>query len=677
VIWHKAASDVASVEIVGDFNAWKRPGRMLEAERPDGWRATSIDFGAGEHAYAIVEDGVWLSDPNVPTTAYHDGHEVTWIDVASCDVPGIEVTGAAGSADGHATVEAKLLASRAPRNALDPASITATTAEGRAFSVTRADAATGAIAIAAEGLPAGKHVVTLRARDAAGRNADEALATVWIEPRAIELRDLVVYQIVVDRYRGDTGALHAPSLPSGRAGGTIGGVRRAIESGEIGALGANALWLSPLYANAEGTWPGGDGRPYTSYHGYWPTEARALAPEQGTDADLDALVTAAHARGIRVIFDVVPNHVHQDHPYFKDHPEYFHGIGAGCVCGSATCGWADHIEECWFTPYLPDVDWTSVAAADAMTADVRWWMDRFSGDGVRIDAVPMMPRSATRRIAQAIRTRHDHPGHASLLLGENYTGPGGYGQLRYDLGPGSLDSEFHFPLMWALRSAVANATGTMRDVDAAIHDGDAAWDGSGAVMATMLGNHDVTRFASESAGDADGDGWAPAAQPLDPLVYAKQAMALATVMTLPGMPVVYYGDEVALAGRSDPDSRRVLPAEADLNDMQRALRGGVRLLGRLRACSDALRRGAYRTLAATDEALVYAREIDGAPPVVVALTRLPDADLSVPLTGISAGPWVDVLTGRSTSLSPELTNLGRAPFSVRVLVPAASACVAP
>jgi hypothetical protein len=103
----------------------------------------------------------------------------------------------------------------------------------------------------------------------------------------------------------------------------------------------------------------------------------------------------------------------------------------------------------------------------------------------------------------------------------------------------------------------------------------------------------------------------------------------------------------------------------------------TRRLGRLRACSDALRRGTYRTLAATDEALVYAREIDGDSPVIVVLLRTPAEDLSIPLEAVSHGAFVDVLTGQSTSLSPELTKLGRAPFSVRVLVPAGSACAAP
>ena len=63
------------------------------------------------------------------------------------------------------------------------------------------------------------------------------------------------------------------------------------------------------------------------------------------------------------------------------------------------------MEDCWFTSYLPDFDWQNDAVADQVTSDVAWWIDRFDGDGLRIDAVPMMPRAATRRIAHAVRAR--------------------------------------------------------------------------------------------------------------------------------------------------------------------------------------------------------------------------------------------------------------------------------
>jgi glycosidase len=148
-------------------------------------------------------------------------------------------------------------------------------------------------------------------------------------------------------------------------------------------------------------------------------------------------------------------------------------------------------------------------------------------------------------------------------------------------------------------------------------------------------------------------------------------------MTLPGIPVIYYGDEVGLAGKSDPDSRKVMPGDDALSDAQKQLRDTVGALGKARACSEALRRGTYRLLAADAENLVFARELPGADPVIVALARTPVTELAVPLPGVPAGTYIDLLSGAQTSLSPELTNLGRAPFSLRVLVPAASACAHP
>jgi len=293
---------------------------------------------------------------------------------------------------------------------------------------------------------------------------------------------------------------------------------------------------------------------------------------------------------------------------------------------------------------------------------------------VRIDAVPMMPRAATRRIAAAIRAKYNHPAGSTFLLGENFVGADGFNLLRYDLGPAGLDSEFHFPLMWALRGAIADENEPMGAIDAALVAGESAWAGSGAVMATMIGNHDVVRFATESAGDGAGDGWTPAAQAADGSdVYAKQIMALAAVFTLPGAPVVYYGDELALAGHVDPDSRRTMPAEGALTPSMKATRDATRALGRARACSPALRRGTYRLLFADAEHLAYARELDGAATAVVLLFRR-SATFEAPRPGIASGDWVDASSGRTASLTSELTKAAGAPLSAWVLFPKGSPC---
>jgi hypothetical protein len=83
-VWHKPANAEAHVEIVGDFQEWKRPGVFPERAK-DGWRFARIDAPPGEHAYAIIEDGIWLVDKQTPMTSEHDEREVSLAIVPDCD----------------------------------------------------------------------------------------------------------------------------------------------------------------------------------------------------------------------------------------------------------------------------------------------------------------------------------------------------------------------------------------------------------------------------------------------------------------------------------------------------------------------------------------------------------------------------------------------------------------
>jgi glycosidase len=654
VVWHKAQSDAAQVEIVGSWDGWKRPGRLLPAKRMDGWRVTGFDLPPGEVSYAVVEDGKWLLDDSRPTTALHDGIEVSWAKIDDCGSPALRVDALDANADGTAHATLTFLAAKQP---LDPGAITTSLPAH-----VDADPMKGTIALAFGGLAPGKHTAIVTASGAS------AHLTIWIEPRPFDWRDAPIYQVMVDRYRARDGTALAEPVPmTAFAGGAVEGVRKHLD--DIAGMGFRAVWLSPLYRNPDGAFPGEPGKTYSGYHGYWPTDSRALDPRFATEAELDAFVSDAHARGIRVLFDVVPHHVHQQHAYYAENPKaWFEWDGNACTCGDPGCEWALHEQDCWFAPYLPTLDWRNPDVADRITDDVAWWIDRFGGDGVRIDAVPMMPRLAARRIAWKLRTDFDHPGVRTLVLGENFTGPGGYDLLRYELGPFGLDSQFHFPLMWAMRRAIAQEAGPMSDVDAAVQSGEDAWKGSGAVMGLIIGNHDVPRFSSVSAGDADLDGWSPSPQSSDPRVYAKQRLALGLAYTLPGAPVVYYGDEVGLSGRRDPDARRVMPAESALTGDMQGVRDFMMRLAKIRDCSGALRRGTYRTILASDEVLAFAREFasgsESAATTIVVVMRHP---LQIPSTIVPTG-FVDLLTGRTGT-----DAMG--PLEIAVFQPNDSACL--
>lgn len=653
-VWYKPSSSLSYVEVVGSWNDWKRPGVALAAA-DDGWQRALVDLSPGEYQYALVDDGRWMTDPYVGETAMHGEVEVSWTRVSDCHVPELKVERIEHGSNGFLDLQFV----RAHGGASLSKVLATWDVDGLVPPRIDLDASTGRVRVAVADLPRGKHGMTVEGVDNVGLSAT-VRASLWSGRQAQSLRDLVLYQVMVDRFRDANGdSLAPPRVASDRAGGHLDGVRIAVERGEIEAMGFNALWLSPLYPNPVARYPGLDGKESSGYHGYWPTTSQAVDDRLGGKAALDALVHSAHARGLSVIFDIVPNHVHENHSWVTAHPDWFR-LKDACVCGTQ-CSWATDIERCAFATYLPDVNWSHPDAARALVNDALWWLEEAGGDGLRIDAVPMMPRSATRRIVGAVRS--SVPAIDLYLLGEHFTGPSGYDSIRANLGPYGLDGAFDFPLMWALRGAIAKGDSTMRDLSKAMDDATAAWGDASPAMAIMLGNHDVARFASTAANDESGDRWTPAVQPSDERIYQRQAFALELLATLPGVPTVYYGDEVALAGRPDPDSRRVMPAEDQLSPAQRRVRERWSAMAHVRASHRSLRHGRYRLLQATDEVWAFAREVDGEEVVIVA-SREPTANAPVPLDGPRA--WYDAQTGEN--IGTPYSVLASDAYRVRVLV---------
>jgi glycosidase len=677
-IWARPSSDGAQVSVIGSWDGWLAPGRALVSVGDGGWyRRVIDDLPAGEYGYLIYEDGKGRVDPYNPLTTFWEAHslEVSLLKVESCAAPAIEVHEIEAFVSGDVRVSGRFLASEAGA-AIDPLSVRVTSAGSVGATVIDRDS--GSITADLTGLPRGRHELVIAADDAEGRTAT-ARAVAWVQPAARRWEEGVIYHVMIDRFRGDDGAwLAPPASPGGRAGGTLSGLLAAIEDGSLARLGVTALWLSPAYLGPmEARLGRGDGHLYESYHGYWPLESRTVEPRIGGEEGLRALVEGAHARGLRVILDVVPNHIYEDHPRVAEGwPQgWFNAREPLCVCGDPGCDWGQFIETCWFTNYLPDLRFQVGAVMEAAVADTLWWIERFNLDGVRIDAVPMMPRAVTRRLVHEVRARAWPPGpEAALLLGEIFTGPGAAGidAYRYFMGPDGLDSAFDFPLMWALRDVIARGRG-FEEVESILTLTEARLAGSGALLGLIIGNHDTTRFISEVAGDADADPWAsPPPQPTETEIYERHFLALGLMYTLPGAPVLYYGDEVGLAGASDPDCRRVMPSDASLSPPQVALRAKVEALAALRRCARALQVGERRPLVAEGGSFAFVRDA-GAGEVAVVVVSASDSasSVSLPFADLSAGEFVDGLTGEIFLVG---SGVPMPPRSLRVLLPRSSPC---
>ena len=468
-----------------------------------------------------------------------------------------------------------------------------------------------------------------------------------------------------------------PAPITGRARGTFRGITAELREGHFDDLAVNTLWLMPIVQNTRGFFTIGEGVLGTGYHGYWPISSSALEPTLGTEADLRELLDEAHRRRMRVLLDVVPNHVHEEHSFWREHPGWFQGVPGSCTCGSAACPWESTLERCWFAPYLPDLDWNVPEAAEAVTASTVEWLERFPFDGLRIDAVPMMPRGATRAIVDRARRRVAAGSSALVILGEVFTGPDGFEMLRYYLGPVGLSSTFHFPLFWALRGAFVTEDLPVGGVATVLAASANAFAGSGATLTTFVGSHDVPRLASVAAGDQAG---AFDALPFstDPVAWARVRLAFDALYTLPGSPMLYQGDELGMPGTGDPATRLPLAARSSLPAESVSTLRHVQSLSKLRACAPSLRRGTIEVVHASREVLAFTREDPASGDrALIVLSRSPSEAVRAPVPAAFRGPHREYFHGTTTSLSDELTIAAGATRTAVVWLPSESPCRPP
>jgi glycosidase len=623
VIRYTPDHSVGKIEIGAEWNQFD-PTRtpMTGPDRSGVWTA-SVTLPPGSYGYKFVLDGSdWRLDPANPYSKYVGGIENSVVEVGDCNQPQLRFIGLDKSAAG--AMRARVQYVDGARGAgLDAASIAASTLDG--MPALGASVGDGVITVEANGIAKDKHRLIVRAADRAGRAADDLHLPFWIEDQPFDFRDGLLYFAFTDRFRDGDPSNNAPvagvDARANYAGGDFAGIRAAIEEGYFESLGVRSLWVSPPNANPDHSEPGADGRPYSGYHGYWPTQPRTVQARFGTLDDFRAMVKSAHQHGLRVIVDSVLNHVHKEHPLYVQHQAdgWFNGDGS-CVCGGANCDWTVHALDCWFMSYLPDLDYRSFDAMKAMIDDALWWAREVDVDGFRVDAVKHFYHAATRRLRSKLHDELEQAGTLYYLVGETFDGDRGL--INSFIGPSELSAQFDFPVYFAVRDAIGAGSVSLRSLAQAVKDSDAAF--GTAPMSPFLGNHDVPRFVSIAANMIDGDGkeqaWtSPPAAPTDTVPYQKLRLALTFVGTQPGVPLLYYGDEVGEPGTADPDNRHKMRWSGYSVEEQATL-AHEKKVGAARRELGALGRGNRVELWIDDDLYVYAR-VSGASVAVVAINR--------------------------------------------------------
>jgi len=372
------------------------------------------------------------------------------------------------------------------------------------------------------------------------------------------------------------------------------------------------------------------------------------------------LIDEAHARNIRVLVDWVGNHVHDEHPWVADHPEWF---TTQALCEDAN-NWDDIPETCWFAPYLPTIRYYDTEPL-VESVDLAIEFAKEHGiDGYRVDAVKHIPHSVhynlQARILDEIEHRDAGGDEDFYTIGETFSGDRDL--IMSYVWPGELDGQFDFSTYWAILSAIARNESALYVLEDTFSESEAAFEG--ATMSIFLGNHDVERFISHAAGEVSslyGDGFCPdgswrgpAASPDFDEPYLRLQLAWTWLLTHGGLPLVYYGDDIGLPGYHDPDNRQMMRFDGELSSAEASVRAHLAALGRARQDHPALLEGErvvwWRGSDEDPDVLAWSRSSSAGESLVIINRSWSERTLTNALSWAGLTPsttYTDVLTGAS------------------------------
>lgn len=414
----------------------------------------------------------------------------------------------------------------------------------------------------------------------------------------------VLYLIMTDRFADGNPANNQPGYNRAAAKGWHGGDFAGIEQhlDYLAALGVTALWTTPVASN---------GAMSESYHGYAATDLYAVDAHFGTLADYRHLSGALHARGMKLVLDLVPNHIGVEHPWVLDPPapQWFHGTLEHhrltqsdfyqLVNPHAPRQAWSAITEGWFTDAMPDLNQENPLVARYLIQNALWWVETANLDGFRLDTFPYVGRAFWHDFHAALHSAYPH----LTTVGEISNGDaevtsffaGGVTRRGIDTG---LDTLLDFPVFVALRDVMTHGK-PMTELANVLRQ-DALYPYPERLV-PFIGNHDTNRFITEANGSA-----------------SKLKLALGLVSTLRGMPQLYSGDEIGMPGGDDPDNRRDFPGgfpgdarSAFTKEGRTASEENIFAwtsgLLKLRAAHPALQTGIEQNLFADDDVFAFVR----------------------------------------------------------------------
>ena len=467
----------------------------------------------------------------------------------------------------------------------------------------------------------------------------------------------VIYLIMPDRFADGDPSNNVPAgapaaatdrkNPRSYHGGDLRGIINHLPY--LKELGVTALWLTPWYDNWNGVnncdkpWC-----PNTYYHGYHAVDYYAVEDRFGDLATLRELVEKSHALGLKIIQDQVANHVGSQHPWVKDPPleNWFHGTlkqhqlnkfqNSVLLSPHANQTEVRNTLDGWFNDDLPDMNQEAPEVARYEIQNSLWWIGMTGLDGIRQDTIQYMPRFFIRDLSEALHRQYPK----LWMVGEVFERDAAQtaffmgGRRGWDGIDTKLDSVFDFAswntsLMVFTNKAPMRALRDQLKYDALYPDPQR--------ITNLANNHDTPRFMSLEGASLEG-----------------AMMHVAYILSLRGIPQLYYGEEIAMEGKEDPDNRRDFPGgfsgdprnaftAAGRKEKEQRMFEWTQAWIRLRAEHAAFRQGRLIDLHYDNEAYVFARQLQNETLIVAFNRDGAEKKVTLPVGAVGLKDGLDVV----------------------------------
>ncbi|MDZ5470297.1 alpha-amylase family glycosyl hydrolase [Bacillus sp. 31A1R] len=395
-----------------------------------------------------------------------------------------------------------------------------------------------------------------------------ALPVGAVEKEERKWQDETIYFLMVDRFNNSDFSndfkVDAED-PLAYHGGDFEGIINKLDY--LKDMGFTAIWMTPIFDNED-----------KGYHGYWINDFYNTEEHFGTIEKFKQLVDEAHKRDIKIILDFVVNHVGPNHPWVND-PEkkdWFHEP-------REIFNWEDPEElENGSIFGLPDLAQENPETRKYLLDAAKWWIEETDIDGYRLDTVKHVPLDFWEDFSKEVKSvKNDF-----YLLGEVWHEDPNFISKYEKVG---IDGFVDYPLNEHLRNAFQKPDQSLSWLFNVWERNQTTYENP-YLMGTFMDNHDTTRFTRDAISNNQHPG-------------PRWRLALTYLYTSPGIPIVYYGSEIALDGGTDPDNRRQMNFMTD-----KELIEYITKIGEVRQKLPSLTRGSFEVLFEEQGMAVYKRQ---------------------------------------------------------------------